>query len=387
MTELDLKGKKVVMREDLNVPMQDGLITSDTRIRASLTSIRKALDMGAAVIVLSHLGRPEEGTFDPAASLAPVAKRLSELLGMPVPLIADINQTIDVAAGACVICENLRFLKGEKKNTEALAKQLAGLGDVYVMDAFATAHRAQASTEGALHYAKEACVGPLMAAELEALTRILAKPAHPLLAILGGSKISTKLEVLGNLAKRVDQLIVGGGIANTFLKAAGYGVGASLCEHDLLDAATRIMDEAKTKGAKIILPVDLVVAKAFSADVPTRICALTDVQADDMILDVGPKTVAGYAELVAKAGMIVWNGPLGAFEIDAFSAGTKGLAEAVAVTSAYTVVGGGDSIAALEKYGLKDGIDYISTAGGAFLEMLEGKTLPAVAALEAAAKA
>ena len=385
MSDVDMKGKTVVFREDLNVPVKEGKITSDKRIRASVPSLRLALDKGAGLIVLSHLGRPEEGVFSEEASLAPVAKRLQELLGVPVRLVADYLDGVRVNPGECVLCENVRFNKGEKKNNEELARKLAALGDIYVMDAFATAHRAQASTEGAIRFAKTACAGLLMAAELDALTRILHAPKHPLLAIIGGSKVSTKLEVLNNLSRRVDKLIVGGGIANTFLKAAGFEVGTSLCEADLVASAAAIMADAKGRGAAIPLPSDVVVGPSLDEKAPATVRKVEDVRPDEMILDIGPDTVARYAKLIAEAGTVVWNGPVGAFEIDQFGKGTEAVARAVAATSAYTVTGGGDSIAALEKYGCADKVDYISTAGGAFLEMLEGKTLPAVAALEARA--
>lgn len=386
MSDVDVAGKKVVLREDLNVPLKDGRISSDKRIRAALAGIRFALDKGAAVIVLSHLGRPTEGTFDPQASLAPVAKRLSELLNMPVPLVSDYLDGVDVKPGQCVLCENVRFLKGEKKNDAALARKLAALGDVYVMDAFATAHRAQASTEGALRFARQACAGPLMAAELEAVTRILHNPAHPLLAVIGGSKVSTKLLVLDNLSKRVDRLIVGGGIANTFLKAAGYEIGKSLYEPELEADAQRIMKEAAERGVNIPLPVDMVTGPALEADAPAVVRAVNDVRPEEMILDIGPETAKQYAQIIAESGTVVWNGPVGAFELDQFGQGTKAVAEAIAACAGYTVAGGGDSIAALEKYGCIGKVDYVSTAGGAFLEILEGKTLPAVAALEAAVR-
>ena len=385
MAELDLQGKIAVMREDLNVPVKDGKITSDKRIRASLPSVKMALEKGAGVIVLSHLGRPTEGEFDATASLAPVAARLGELLDMPVPLVAleDLFEgKVRVQPGQCVLGENVRFMKGEKKNVEELARKLAGMGDVYVMDAFATAHRAQASTEGALRFAPVACAGPLMAAELEATSRIMDNPAKPLLAIIGGSKVSTKLLVLDHLSKRVDKLIVGGGIANTFLKAAGYEVGKSLYEEELVADAKRIMDEAAARGAAIALPVDVVVAPALSPDAPATLRKVPNVQPGEMILDIGPETAARYAEDIATSGTIVWNGPVGAFEIDKFGEGTKAVALAVADSPAYTVTGGGDSIAALEKYQCIDKVSYVSTAGGAFLEVLEGKLLPAVAALQ-----
>jgi phosphoglycerate kinase len=319
--------------------------------------------------------------FDEASSLAPVAKNLSELLGMPVPLLKDYIDGTEIKPGQAALCENVRFLKGENKNSPELAAKLAALGDVYVMDAFATAHRANASTEGALRKAKIACAGPLMANELDALTSILEKPARPLLAIIGGSKVSTKLQVLENLAKKVDQLVVGGGIANTFLAAAGYEVGSSLMEKDLLEDAKRIMDQAKERGAEIPLPIDVVVAPAFSEDAPHRVCAISEVGPKDMILDIGPAAAKVIGERIAKAGAVVWNGPVGAFEIDAFGKGTKEVALSVANSKAFSVLGGGDSIAAVEKYNVADKINYISTAGGAFLEMLEGRELPAVAAL------
>lgn len=385
MRDVDMKGKTVVFREDLNVPVKDGRITSDKRIRAAVPSLKYALDRGAAVVVLSHLGRPEEGVFSAENSLAPVAVRLGELIGAPVPLARDYLDGVDVTPGHCVLCENVRFLKGEKKNNPELAAKLAALGDVYVMDAFATAHRAQASTEGAVRAARTACAGLLMAAELDAVTRILHEPARPLLAIIGGSKVSTKLEVLGNLSRRVDQLIVGGGIANTFLKAAGFEVGTSLYEPDLVEASARIMADAAGRGVSIPLPADVVTSRRLAPDSATAIRAADAVRPDEMIVDIGPETAMRFAQRIAEAGTVVWNGPVGAFEIDSFGGGTKAVAEAVAVTGAYTVVGGGDSIAALEKYGCADRVDYISTAGGAFLEMLEGKTLPAVAALEARA--
>ncbi len=385
MNDVDMKGKTVVFREDLNVPVKDGRITSDKRIRAAIPSLKYALDRGAAVIVLSHLGRPEEGVFSAEDSLAPVAARLGELLDSPVPLVRDYLDGVDARPGRCVLCENVRFLKGEKKNSPELAAKLAALGDIYVMDAFATAHRAQASTEGAIRAARTACAGLLMAAELDAVTRILHEPARPLLAIIGGSKVSTKLEVLENLSRRVDQLIVGGGIANTFLKAAGFEVGTSLYEPDLLEASARIMADAAARGASIPLPVDVVTSKRLASDSVAEVRAVAAVRPDEMILDIGPKTAADFARRISEAGTVVWNGPVGAFEIDSFGNGTKVVAEAVATTGAYTVVGGGDSIAALEKYGCSDKANYISTAGGAFLEVLEGKTLPAVAALEARA--
>ena len=382
MSDLDLQGKTVVFREDLNVPVKEGKITSDKRIRAAIPSLRFALDKGAGIIVLSHLGRPEEGVYSEEASLTPVAKRLEELLGVPVRLEKDYLDGVSVKPGECVLCENVRFNKGEKKNNEEVARKLAALGDVYVMDAFATAHRAQASTEGAIRFAKVACVGLLMAAELEAVTRILHAPKHPLLAIIGGSKVSTKLEVLNNLSKRVDKLIVGGGIANTFLAAAGYGVGTSLYEPELVDDAKKVMAKARELGKALPLPVDVVTARELAPGQTATVRDVDKVPADEMILDVGPKTVELYAGLLQKAATVVWNGPVGAFETDPFGAGTRALAEALAASPAFVVVGGGDSVAAVESYGLADKMGYISTGGGASLELLEGKVLPSVAALQ-----
>ncbi len=385
MKELDLKGKRVVIREDLNVPAKDGCITSDARLLVAIPTIQLALDQGAAVVLLSHLGRPKEGEFEEKFSLKPVGKRLSELLHIPVKFIDDISKPFQLGEGQCALCENVRFLVGEKANDKELAKKLAGLGDVYVMDAFATAHRAHASTEGALHFAKEVCVGPLMNKELDTLTCLLEMPSHPLLAIVGGAKVSTKLEVLGNLITKVDSLIVGGGIANTFLKAKGFTIGKSLCENDLLEAAKRILQEAKERNVDILLPKDVVVAKEFSESAPSRLCDIDEVQPDEMILDIGPESLASYQDVVAKATMIVWNGPVGAFEMKPFSHGTVGLAQSIAQAEAYSIVGGGDSIAALQSCDLMDKVDYVSTAGGAFLDMLGGKALPSVAALKSLA--
>lgn len=439
MSELNLQGKQIVLREDLNVPLKDGIITSDKRIKAALPSIKLALERGAGVVILSHLGRPEEGKPSKEDSLAPVAAKLSELLGMNVPLVTDFLNGLEVSPGQCVLCENVRFLVGEKKNSEELAKKLASLGEIYVMDAFATAHRAQASTEGAIRFAKHACVGPLMAAELEAVTRILHNPKYPLVAIIGGSKVSTKLQLIENLSRKVDQLIVGGGIANTFLKAAGFEIGLSLYEPALVTTAAKIMKEThrhvspfdplggrlmanaqrqgfpfQTLGAKVVeqvnkhispfdssgeisqkenfsgmssipLPSDVVVATELDEKATVTVRKVDDIKPNEKIFDIGPETAQRIASYVMNAGTVVWNGPLGVFEVDQFGSGTKVVAHAVAETKAYTVVGGGDSIAALEKYGYIDKVNYISTAGGAFLEMLEGKTLPAVAALEACA--
>lgn len=380
MQDLDLEGKRVVIREDLNVPMKDGRISNDKRIRAALPTIRMALDKGAGVVLLSHLGRPVEGEYDPKFSLAPGAERLSELLGMSVPLIKALDQAT-VKPGQCVLCENVRFLKGEKKNNEELAKKLAGLGDIYVMDAFGASHRAHASTEGAVRQAAVACAGPLMAAELAAFAKVQDNPARPLVAVIGGSKVSTKLALLENLLGKVDSLIVGGGIANTFLAAAGFKVGTSLCEEDLIPDARRIMEHAEAAGKALPLPVDVVVAPALAEHQTTTVCAVDAVPGDQMILDIGPKTVKLYAGLLRDAATVVWNGPVGAFETEPFGEGTKALAEALASGSAFVVVGGGDSVAAVEQYGLADKMGYISTGGGASLELLEGKTLPSVAAL------
>lgn len=384
LQDMECSGKTVVIRQDLNVPMKDGRITNDKRIRAALPGIRMALDKGAGVVLLSHLGRPTEGVVEEKFSLAPVAAHLSGLLGRPVKLAADFDAA-KAAPGEVVLLENIRFFKGEKKNDPELAAKLAALGDIYVMDAFGAAHRAHSSTEGAVRAAKVACAGPLMAAELDAFAKVLDAPARPLMAIIGGSKVSTKLGLLDNLLGKVDTLIVGGGIANTFLKAAGFEVGKSLCEDDLVASAAAIMAEAKERGAAIPLPVDVVVGPSLDEHAPATVLKVEDVRPDDMILDIGPDTAARYAQLIAEAGTVVWNGPVGAFEIDQFGKGTEAIAKAVAETSAYTVTGGGDSIAALEKYGYASQVDYISTAGGAFLEVLEGKTLPAVAALEARA--
>lgn len=386
MTDLDLAGKRVLLREDLNVPLKDGKVASDARLVAALPAVRHALKAGAAVILFSHLGRPTEGEYSEENSLAPVAARLSELLGLEVPLCKDYLDGVDVEPGRAVLCENVRFNKGEKKNDPALSKRYAALCDVFVMDAFATAHRAEASTAGVTEFAKAACAGPLLAAELEALGKAFAHPEHPLVGIIGGSKVSTKLTVLDSLSKKVDRLIVGGGIANNFLKAAGYEIGISLCEPELVGEAARLMQAAKDAGGEIPLPVDVVVGTAFSADSPATIKTVDKVTAEDMILDIGPKTAALYAELIGKAKTLLWNGPVGAFELPRFAEGTKAVAKAVAESAAFSVAGGGDTLAAVETFGVKDKISYLSTAGGAFLEFLEGKTLPAVAALEKRAK-
>ncbi len=383
MSDLDLKGQRVLIREDLNVPIDKGRITSETRIVAAIPTIRLALEKGAAVMVTSHLGRPKEGQWTEEDSLAPVAKRIGELLGRDVPLIRDWIDGVDVKPGQLVLLENCRMNVGEGKDEEALSKKYAALCDVFVMDAFGTAHRAQASTHGAIRFAKIACGGPLLMAELDALAKALDKPARPLLAIVAGSKVSTKLTLLENLVSKVDQLIVGGGIANTFIAAAGHNVGKSLVEKDLIDTAKKIGAAAKARGAEVPVPTDVVVAPEFKADAPATVKRVEDVADGDMILDIGPDTAKRYAALIAKAGTVVWNGPVGVFEFDAFGNGTQTLAHAIADSNAFSIAGGGDTLAAIEKYGVEDKVSYISTGGGAFLEFLEGKTLPAVAALEA----
>ena len=378
LAELELRGKRVFIRADLNVP-QDGAgnITDDTRIRASVPGIRMALDKGAAVMVTSHLGRPKEGTFDERDSLAPIARKLSEYLKIEVPLIRDWLSGVDVAPGEVVLLENCRFNVGEKADDEALSRKVAALCDVYVNDAFGTAHRAEATTHGAARFAKIACAGPLMAAELDALGRALAHPKKPLVAIVAGSKVSTKLTILEALAKKVDRLIVGGGILNTFLQAKGFPIGKSLAEAGLVDEARKIM-----AATEVPLPEDVVVAGEMSARARESVIGVRGVAADDMILDIGPKSAAALAALLRQAGTIVWNGPVGVFEIDQFARGTETIARAIAESKAFSIAGGGDTIAAINKFGIADRIGYISTAGGAFLEFLEGKTLPAVAALE-----
>jgi phosphoglycerate kinase len=383
MSDLELEGKRVFIRSDLNVPQDDaGRITDDTRIRASVPGIRQALEKGAAVMVTSHLGRPTEGEFSEADSLAPVARRLGELLGREVPLKRDWLGGVDVKPGEVVLLENVRFNKGEKKNDDALARKMAALADVYVNDAFGTAHRAEGSTHGIAKYARVVAAGPLLAAELEALGKALANPRRPLVAIVAGSKVSTKLTILKTLSQRVDQLITGGGIANTFMLAAGLPIGKSLCEPDLAPEAKQIMVMMEARGARVPLPTDVVVAKAFAADSPATVKKVAEVADDDLILDIGPETSKRYAALLAQAGTIVWNGPVGVFEFDAFGAGTKAVAEAIANSKAFSIAGGGDTLAAIAKYGVTDRIGYISTGGGAFLEFLEGKKLPAVEILE-----
>jgi phosphoglycerate kinase len=383
MTDLDLAGKRVLIRQDLNVPVAGGEVASDQRIRASLPTIEQALGMGAAVIVMSHLGRPKEGEFSEDDSLAPVARRLAQLLGREVPLVRDWVGGVPVRPGQLVLVENCRMNVGEKADDPKLAKAYAALCDVFVMDAFGTAHRAQASTHGVIREAKVACGGPLLMAELDALGKALHDPARPLLAIVAGSKVSTKLELLSSLVGKVDQLIVGGGIANTFIAALGHGVGKSLYEPDLVETARKIMADAKARGAGVPVPVDVVVAPEFKADAPATVRPVDQVAEGEMILDIGPQTAAQYAELVRAAGTVVWNGPFGVFEFDAFGKGTETLARAIAASDAFSIAGGGDTLAAVDKYGIADQVSYISTGGGAFLEFLEGKELPAVTALRA----
>jgi phosphoglycerate kinase len=387
MTELDLAGRRVLMREDLNVPVEDGVVRSDARLRAALPSIQAALAAGASVLLCSHLGRPTEGASaaeEPAFSLAPVAARLEALLGQPVPLLPSLAaaEAKPPAPGSVALLENIRWEVGEKADDDALAARLAGLCDLFVMDAFGTAHRAQASTHGVMRHAAQVCAGPLLCAELDALGQALLTPARPLVAIVGGSKVSTKLTVLERLAEVADQVIVGGGIANAFIAAAGHSVGASLLEPELVSAAAEL-----AKKVSIPVPEDVVVAKGFAADAPHRVCAVDQVGDDEMILDIGPATAAAYGELIAQAGTVLWNGPVGVFEFPAFSAGTEALARAIAASSAFSIAGGGDTLAAIDQFAIADQLGYISTGGGAFLEFVEGKTLPAVAALSARADA
>ncbi len=383
LDQMDINGKRVLIRSDLNVPIHDGRVSSDARILASLPTMRQALAAGAAVMVMSHLGRPTEGQPDPGASLKPVAERLTELLGQPVSLVADWIDGVEVQPGQLVLLENVRFLKGEKTNDEALAKKMAALCDVFVMDAFATAHRAQASTEGVIRQAAQACAGPLLAAEVQALDKALAEPARPLVAIVGGAKVSGKLEVLEALIDKVDQLIVGGGIANTFLAAAGHRIGTSLHEPDLVATARELMRRAEAKDASIPLPTDVLTAERFHHEAHASLRDVSRVHADEMILDIGPETAGRLAAIIRGAGTVIWNGPVGVFEFDAFRSGTQAIAHAVAACQGYTLAGGGDTIAAIEKFGVAERIDYISTAGGAFLEYVEGKELPAIKALQA----
>ena len=387
LTDLDLAGKRVLIRSDLNVPVKNGKVTSDARITASMPTFEHCIKAGAKVMVMSHLGRPEEGVFSEADSLKPVAEVLEAKLGKPVRLIRDyLGQPPQVADGELVLLDNVRFNKGEGKDNEALAKQYAALCDVFVMDAFGTAHRAQASTHGAGKFAPVACAGLLLAEELDALQKALANPARPMVAIVGGSKVSTKLTVLESLSEKVDQLVVGGGIANTFLAAAGFKVGKSLCEHDLIPTAKALMEKMAARGATIPIAVDVVVGKNFAENEPAVTKDAAAVADDDMIFDIGPKSAQQLADIISQAGTIVWNGPVGVFEFDQFGAGTKTVSLAIAKAQGFSLAGGGDTIAAIQKYGIYDQVSYISTAGGAFLEYLEGKTLPAVAMLEARAK-
>ena len=381
MTDLDLAGKRVLIREDLNVPVHEGRVTSDQRIVAALPTLKLALDQGAAVMVMSHLGRPTEGHWTAHDSLAPVAARLSDLLGRPVPLVRDWLDGVDVQPGEIVLLENCRMNVGEAKDDSALAQRYARLCEIFVMDAFGTAHRAQASTHGVIHRAHIACGGPLLMAELDALGKALEHPKRPLLAIVAGSKVSSKLTLLQNLVGKVDQLIVGGGIANTFIAAAGLPIGKSLVERDLVGVAKQIIIDAKARGAEVPIPMDVVVAPEFKADAPATVKKVEDVAAADMILDIGPRTAEQYAVLIAKAGTVVWNGPVGVFEFDAFGKGTETVVRAIAASHAFSIAGGGDTLAAVEKYKVENEISYISTGGGAFLEFLEGKELPAVTAL------
>jgi len=386
MTDLDLKGKRVLIREDLNVPVKNGKVGDDTRIRASMPTIEHAMKAGAKVMVMSHLGRPEEGIFSEENSMKPVADHISKLLGKPVRLVQDYLNGVDVANGEVVIFENVRFNKGEKKNNDDLSKKYAALCDVFVMDAFGTAHRAEGSTHGVAKFAPTACAGPLLAAELDALGKALKNPKRPLVAIVGGSKVSTKLTVLESLSTIVDQLIVGGGIANTFIAAAGNNVGKSLCENDLIPVAKDLTAKARARGGDIPVPVDAVCGKEFSEKAVATLKKASQVADDDMIFDVGPETSKMFAEILKNAGTIVWNGPVGVFEFDQFGEGTKALAHAIANSPAFSIAGGGDTLAAVAKYGIADKLSYISTGGGAFLEFLEGKKLPAVEILEQRAK-
>ena len=387
MSDLDLRDQRVLIREDLNVPIDDhGRITSTQRLDAALPTIKAARDAGAKVMVLSHLGRPKEGRFDAVSSLAPVAQWLGDKLGKPVRLVADYLDGVEVAAGEVVVLENCRMNVGEGKDDEALAKKYAALCDIFVMDAFGTAHRAQASTHGVIKFAPIAAAGPLLSAELDALGKALEQPAHPLLAIVAGSKVSTKLTLLENLIGKVDQLIVGGGIANTFIAALGHSIGNSLYEPDLIDAAKKVIADAKRRKVDLPMPVDVVVATEFSANATAKVRQVHQVKEDEMILDIGPATAAHYAEIIAKAGTVVWNGPVGVFEYDAFAKGTETLARAIATSPAFSIAGGGDTLAAVEKYGIGKDVSYISTGGGAFLEFLEGKELPAVTALKSRAQ-
>jgi len=385
MTDLDLAGKRVLIREDLNVPLRDGAVADDTRLRAALPTIRHAADAGGRVLLMSHLGRPTEGEPDPQYSLAPVAAALGDLLDRPVRLVGDWLDGVELADGEVALAENVRFNQGEKKDDEALAKRMAALCDVFVMDAFGTAHRAQASTHGVARFAPVACAGPLLVGELDALARALDAPARPMVAIVGGSKVSTKLTVLDSLSRVVDRLIVGGGIANTFIAAAGHNVGKSLYEADLVPEAQRLIAAARDAGGEIPVPTDVVCGKAFAADAEAEIKRVEEVADDDLIFDIGPATAQRLAASLAEAGTVVWNGPVGVFEFDQFGEGTRTIANAIAASAGFSIAGGGDTLAAIAKYGIGDRVSYISTGGGAFLEFLEGKTLPAVAMLEARA--
>ncbi len=383
MDELDLTGKRVMIREDFNVPLDAGKVTSDARLRAALPTIRMALDGGAALILLSHLGRPVEGQYEEKFSMAPVAEHLSGLIGKPVRLQKNWLDGFDIEPGEVVLCENVRFNTGEKKNDEGLAKTMASMCDIFVMDAFGTAHRAQASTEGVIQFAPTACAGPLLTRELFELDKGLTDPERPMLAIVGGSKVSTKLTVLESLMTRVDELIVGGGIANTFIAASGYDVGKSLYEPDLIHEAQRLIRMAHKEGGEIPIPKDVVVAKDFSKDAKAKVRPVDEVQGDEMILDIGPLTAAKYATMIQNAGTVIWNGPVGVFEFKNFAVGTRAVADAIEISHAYSIAGGGDTLAAIDQFNIRDGVSYISTGGGAFLEFVEGKKLPAVAALEA----
>ena len=385
MESLDLGGKRVLIREDLNVPVSDGRVTSDARIRAALPTMKSALDQGAAVMVMSHLGRPVEGQPDAKFSLQPVADRIGDLLGREVRLEKDWLNGVEVEPGEIVLCENVRFNPGEKKNDEALARSMAALCDIFVMDAFGTAHRAQASTEGVTRFAPLACAGPLLSRELDALEKALEDPVRPMLAIVGGSKVSTKLSVLDTLLDKVDELIVGGGIANTFIAASGHNVGKSLYEPDLIHETQMLIQKAHASGGSIPIPKDVIVAKAFSEDAEPLVRGVDEVGDDELILDIGPLTAIEYSEIISGAGTIIWNGPVGVFEFRNFATGTRAMAEAIERSHAYSIAGGGDTLAAIDMFGVTDDISYISTGGGAFLEFVEGKTLPAVAALEAVA--
>jgi phosphoglycerate kinase len=387
IADLDLSGKTVLIREDYNVPIKDGVVTSDTRIRATLATLKQVLEAGAKIILVSHLGRPVAGEYDEINSLAPVAKSLSDFLSIDIPLIQNWTNGIDMSEHRVVLCENVRFEKGETENDDELARKMAQLCQVYINDAFATAHRAQASTHGVAKYAPVSAAGPLLVNELKSLSKALRKPAKPVIAIVGGAKVSSKLTVLETLSEKVDQLIVGGGIVNTFLKAAGHEIGKSLYEPDLIDVASKLMQQAEKNGCQIPLPIDVVCGREFDEKTKAETKSISDVEANDIIMDVGPETTKMLNEVIAKANTIVWNGPLGVFEFDQFSQGTENLAKAIANSEAYSIAGGGDTIAAISKFDVENDISYISTGGGAFLEFLEGKKLPAIAILEEAARA